>query len=53
MHAPNRNGFFQHDLLNLPPGLHTVRISISEEKNGKSRDRFINFLRFEAMLQAP
>jgi uncharacterized protein len=49
LYAPNRNGGFQHDLLNLAAGEHVIRIVVAEEKNAESRERFVNVARFEVI----
>jgi hypothetical protein len=44
---PVRDTPFRYELRDLPPGQHTIRLSLLAEKNPASRDRFANITAFD------
>jgi len=48
-YGPGRNLPFQWEWRNLPPGKHTIRLRLIEEKSPQSKDHFINVAGFEVI----
>ena len=44
---PVRDTPFRYEVRELPPGRHTIRLTLLEEKNPASRDRYANVTRFD------
>jgi len=48
-YGPGRDLPFEWSKKGLPPGPHTIKITLSSEKDPASRDRFINVAGFEIL----
>ena len=46
-YGPVRDTPFRYEVRELPPGRHTIRLTLLEEKNPVSRDRYANVTRFD------
>ncbi|MCB8932921.1 MAG: hypothetical protein H6534_05710 [Chthonomonadaceae bacterium] len=46
-YAPTRGAPFDWSVRDLPPGLHTIRVTVLPDKTPESKDRFINVAGFE------
>jgi hypothetical protein len=44
---PVRDTSFRYEIGDLPPGQHTIRLTLLAEKNAASKDRFANITAFD------
>jgi hypothetical protein len=51
--GPGRDLPFDWSVRNLAPGRHTIRLTVREERNSQSKDRFINAGGFEILEGKP